>query len=805
MFNPLSLLLALLSSASGLSDAPQEAAHQTLSYGDTLTETWVAPGPDGHPASWYRQSLDRGRSWGRPRSTTHDLMLRYAQFDPLVEEPEVPSALSALPGHGLYVVQYVAKGLAPWREAIRALGATDHRFLAWHANIWAMDASTAEAVAQLPFVRWVGAFHPAYKLEDELMAMWSGGELPAWARYNIVVGEWGPSQKGLVAGVIHSMGGSVEMAVDEGWRMEATLTPEQLVQLLQQPEVLGVDRWSSPETDMDNIRDIMGGNYVETVGGFTGTGVRAEVMDSGLDSSHPDWPAPRTPIMHGSNGSYTSHGTSTFGINFSIGATHSKARGMMPSAQGVFASYNFSNRYTHTAQCVNPSLNYKCVYQTNSWGNSRTLSYNSYSQEMDDLILLNDFQILQSQSNAGDQYSRPQAWAKNVLAIGAVYHYDDQNDSNDKWNWGASIGPAADGRIKPDMSAFYDSILTSAWPGNSYTTSFGGTSGATPIVAGHLGLIHEMWHNGIFGNPTAATVFESRPHCTLAKALIINSAEQYAFSGTSHDRTRTHQGWGRPDLRYLYDNRASIFYVDESDVLRDMESKSYTVAVPSGASEFRATLVYIDPAGTTSASLHRVNDLSLKVTSPAGTVYWGNNGLLTGNYSSPGGTSNTKDTVENVLLQNPATGNWTVEVIADEVNADTHGENGTAIPDVDYALVVSPVTVSGGGGTDSIQLVGPTQVWPGVTVDFTWSLAPAYSDWWFAYSLSGNGSNMYGHTFDLGQPVTIAATGSHGATGSDTFQAVIPSTAAGMTIYIEVAALSGGQFSDSNMIGMVVH
>ena len=39
-----------------------------------------------------------------------------------------------------------------------------------------------------------------------------------------------------------------------------------------------------------------------------------------------------------------------------------------------------------------------------------------------------------------------------------------------------------------------------------------------------------------------------------------------------------------------------------------------------------------------------VNDLTLKVTSPNGSVYWGNNGLLAGNWSTAGGSANTVDT-----------------------------------------------------------------------------------------------------------------------------------------------------------------
>jgi hypothetical protein len=44
------------------------------------------------------------------------------------------------------------------------------------------------------------------------------------------------------------------------------------------------------------------------------------------------------------------------------------------------------------------------------------------------------------------------------------------------------------------------------------------------------------------------------------------------------------------------------------------------------------------------------------------------------------------DTVENVILDAPAAGTWTVEVIGSQINADGHVE--TAATDADYALVV---------------------------------------------------------------------------------------------------------------------
>lgn len=261
---------------------------------------------------------------------------------------------------------------------------------------------------------------------------------------------------------------------------------------------------------------------------------------------------------------------------------------------------------------------------------------------------------------------------------------------DDVWNRAGSIGPAADGRIKPDLAHFYDRVITtSAASDTSYSSNFGGTSAATPIVAGHFGVFFEMWHNGIFGNPTAETVFDSRPHMTTAKAMVINSAKQWNFSGPAHDLTRTHQGWGLPDLQNLYDLRNQMLIVNESDVLQNLQSTAYTVTVVAGGPPLKATLVYKDPMGTTSSSQHRINDLTLKLTSPSGEVYWGNNGLLAGMWSVPGGEPNTKDTVENVFIETPEPGDWTVEVIASEINQDSHLQ--TPEVDADYALVVSGI------------------------------------------------------------------------------------------------------------------
>lgn len=779
---------------------------QTIRTGSVVAQTWNRPAAGGATEPWFRLSYDGGQTFTRDRSLPYEIMLRYAEFDPMgVGEPSVPEGLQASAENRLWIVQYVTPGTEVWRDQIRAAGAVDHRFLAWHSNVWEMDAATAEAVKTLPFVRWVGAFHPVYKLENEVLAAWSEGTL-APRRFNVEVAAWGTSHKDELVPFIGELGGTVLKAIPEGWVIEAYLTPVQLIKIAQHPHVLGIDRVGDPENDMDNARTLMGANYIEGLAGWTGQGVRAEVMDGGVDKVHADWPGATAPILHGSVSDGDSHGTCTYGINFADGlsAPGSTTRGVLPNATGIMADYgSYGNRYTHTAECVNNT--YRAVYQSNSWGGSLTTSYNSTSQEMDDIIYLNDFSILQSQSNTGNQSSRPQAWAKNVISVGGMRHYNNTNDNDDAWSGGGSIGPAADGRIKPDIACWYDSVWTSdADPGGYASgddyTAFSGTSAATPIVAGHLGLIYQMWHEDAFGNnPTGSEVFYSRPHNTLAKALLLNSTQQWSFTGSTSDRTRTHQGWGRPDLDTLYDDRNDLLYVNEEYVLTEGGVQSWNVTVAAGQPEFRATLVYIDRAGTTSSSLHRINDLSVRVTAPNGSIYWGNNGLLSAMTSSIGGVSNTKDTVEQVIVNNPAAGVWTVDVFADEINMDTHPETGAM--DADFALVVRPVVGSTGGDpVNTITLSGVTTPSTGLPYAYTYDNAPASSPIYLYGSRKLLGSMVSGHPLDIGPNLKLLETGTTLSTGTGTFFVRIPHRMSGRTAHLEVLCDGPQGWRDSNAL-----
>ena len=150
--------------------------------------------------------------------------------------------------------------------------------------------------------------------------------------------------------------------------------------------------------------------------------------------------------------------------------------------------------------------------------------------------------------------------------------------------------------------------------------------------------------------------------------------------------------------------------IDETSVLQELEKDTYTATVPAAQGALKATLVYTDREGVPGSMVHRINDVTLKVIAPDGTIYWGNNGLMDDIWSTSGGAADTINTVENVFIQNPAAGIWTFEIEAVEVNMDVHVE--TPEVDQDYALVVYGVTGFSGGAifSDGFES-GDTTAW----------------------------------------------------------------------------------------------
>ena len=182
------------------------------------------------------------------------------------------------------------------------------------------------------------------------------------------------------------------------------------------------------------------------------------------------------------------------------------------------------------------------------------------------------------------------------------------------------------------------------------------------------------------------------------------------------DLTRDKQGWGLADVGKLYVHGVGDKFkliIDETDLLNVVQPASYPITIETGTFELMVTMVYADPMGDPKAPRAAVNDLNLVLVSPSAVRYWGNKGLLDSNRSQPGGVPNSiaVDTVENVFVQSPEAGQWTVWVVGAVIVEDGHVE--TLVLDADFALVVSvDFDCNMTGDADSFDIAHLPDVWP---------------------------------------------------------------------------------------------
>ena len=595
--------------------------------------------------------------------------LKAATFIPKLEAPVIPVDLAVSPQETQYfIVQLKGPVHKKTLDALTSRGVKLLDYVPDFAYIARIQPSRVGRIERLSIVNWVGPYHPGYKLAADLHG--ESGML----RVNVKVFDEADNMT-IVGEAIEQMGGEIvdtDIATDV---LQVRIDASLIDHLAFLPEVQWMDRHAEKEHCMDNIRILSGAGDVH-VGGYDGSGIVGEVSENGYDRDHYEFTG-QILAEDGNVQDNEAHGTCTFGIIFARGQT-SKAKGMLPGAQGVFCDWDIS-RYTSIDNLYN---NWGGLFQSNSWMITAYYGdYTTYSQQNDQAIYDHDLvSMLYAAGNYGYDIATDGV-SKNVICVGALNHYDNLN-WNDDAHTSAHHGPAADGRIKPDLCAAYDWIYTADVLGSGgysygdYYSDFGGTSGATPITAGAAGLVYEMYRDNHFGNNPGGSL----PHAATVKAMLINHARQYSFS----QATRYEQGWGYPEVDAVYDN-PDDFIVDEDDTIGTGQSRTWNFGASSGT-PFKATLVWTDYPGVTSSSKHLVNDLSLKVTGPYGTVYRGNYGLTSSQWSSPGGSEDHTNNVENVFIQSPENGQYAVEVFGYNVVQPTGN------PLQDFALVVSGIT-----------------------------------------------------------------------------------------------------------------
>jgi uncharacterized repeat protein (TIGR01451 family) len=235
----------------------------------------------------------------------------------------------------------------------------------------------------------------------------------------------------------------------------------------------------------------------------------------------------------------------------------------------------------------------------------------------------------------------------------------------------SSRGPTDDGRVKPDIVAPGTNIVSdgSHYPGagtlwGSYETNpdyvySGGTSMATPLVAGAGVLVRQWLTLRGLANPSAAAV---------KAALLDTTADmapgQYGVGTTQeipYSRPNNVAGWGRADLGFLTAPAPYMLWLDDHAAgLATGDTVSYThtttrpLHVVDSSQPLRVMLAWTDYPAEPGAGQQLVNDLDLVVTGPGGATYYGN-GVATGDRTN---------NVEGLVIDNPPAGEYSVQVRA---------------------------------------------------------------------------------------------------------------------------------------------
>ncbi len=220
---------------------------------------------------------------------------------------------------------------------------------------------------------------------------------------------------------------------------------------------------------------------------------------------------------------------------------------------------------------------------------------------------------------------------------------------------------------------------------------------SNPLTAGGAAVLKDYFQK-VYGISASAA---------LVKAVMINTAVDIldenndGASDNDFPIPNNHEGWGRVNLDAATDGR--VRYV-EGGGLSTNATASYQVTPTGGA--LKITIVWSDYPSTTSASVNLVNDLDLTVSGATGT-FLGN--VFNGGWSATGGSVDRRNNVENIYIQNPGAGPYTIQVKGYNV------PNGPQ----PYALVVT----GGELGSTPTPTPGPTST-PTATPTATFTPTP---------------------------------------------------------------------------------
>ncbi len=387
-----------------------------------------------------------------------------------------------------------------------------------------------------------------------------------------------------------------------------------LIQYMDRSHTLGLNDSTkqvrnSKSTKYENITPLWSDRYH-----LNGEGMSVAVVDGGfVRKSHQEFVENEisSVFLKGNGGDFADHATHVAGTIMADG-DDSKARGVANMSK--LYSYTFlENSFADVTLKI--YQNDGVLVSNHSYGYSDMSKLGEYDTEaakQDRAVSGNPFlNIFEAAGNDGEDTSYPAYGkikgpgnSKNILTIGAL------NVNTSGVARFSSNGPTLDGRIKPELCARGESIYSTGAGSDDDYFWMSGTSMATPSVTG-IGVLASQAYKKVSGG------YDIRHD--ILKACMINTAVDKGRKGPDFDA-----GFGMVDAKATVDvinSLSTLTPLIYADSVKNAETKRVSFTMPNSG-KFKATISWIDPEASPSASRALVNDIDMWLENGAGKKFY---------------------------------------------------------------------------------------------------------------------------------------------------------------------------------------
>jgi PKD repeat protein len=382
---------------------------------------------------------------------------------------------------------------------------------------------------------------------------------------------------------------------------------------------------------------------------YTGEGVNILVRDDGFVGPHIDFQGRiDNSLIEPQAGS---HGDGVGGIMAGSGNLDPRNRGMAAGAH-LFA-LNYEADFLD--ETMDLHLQQEVLVTNSSYSNGCNTGYTASAETVDQQLFLNPtlmhvFSAGNSNNNncgygAGNQWGNitgGHKQAKNCITTANLSGTGTLESSS-------SRGPAYDGRIKPDIAAHGQGQISTD-ENHSYQ-SFGGTSAASPGIAGIMAQLHQAYRELNNGEVAEAA---------LLKTCLLNTANDLGNPG--------------PDFRFGWGHVNALRAVNTLEEQRYFKAtveagltNSHQILIPAGVKQAKIMVYWSDLPAAVMASKALVNDLDCRVSFPGAPLpflpWLLNPSPNTNTLNAPAGKGvDTLNNMEQIAIDFPVPGSYELQV-----------------------------------------------------------------------------------------------------------------------------------------------